>query len=300
MEFIEAKTLLRKVNFDPNFWFGINYIMNLYKGCNHGCVYCDSRSDKYYIKDFDVIRGKKNIDYILKKELSRVSTGVIDIGAMSDTYNVLEGKYELTKSALGLIDIFGFGVSITSKSNLIVRDKLILSSISRNHSANIKISITSCDDSLAKRLEPFAPSTTDRMDTIRELSSAGIYTGVLITPVIPFITDSKENIESIISRAAENGARFIYTKFGMTMRPGQREHYYSFLAEHYPKILQKYRNVYGYQYNCEAQNMEELKDTLISQCMKYGLKYEMNDIIEENSIKNQFQQISLFDNNHQL
>lgn len=281
MEFIEAKTLLRKVNFDPSFWFGIQYILNLYKGCNHGCIYCDSRSDKYYIKDFDKVRGKNNIDIILNKELRRLSSGVVDIGAMSDTYNTFESKYELTKRALEAIEKHGFGISIATKSNLIIRDKLLLSSIARNHSANIKMSITSYDDLLSKLLEPHAPSTKKRMNAIRALSNEGIYTGVLITPVIPFITDTKENIEKIISMAAENGAKFIYTKFGMTMRPGQREYFYNFLVDHYPELLQKYRNLYGYQYSCEALNIEELKDTLISQCKKYGLKFEMNDIMEE-------------------
>lgn len=298
MEFIEAKTLLRKVNFDPSFWFGIQYIMNLYKGCNHGCVYCDSRSDKYYIKDFDKVRGKNNIDNILNKELNRLSPGMVDIGAMSDTYNSFESKYELTKRALEAIDKHGFGISIATKSNLIIRDKLLLASIARNHSANIKMSITSCDDLLSKQLEPHASPTTKRMDAIRELSNAGIYTGVLITPVIPFITDTKENIETIISMAAANGAKFIYTKLGMTMRSGQREYFYHFLKDHYPELIQKYRNVYGYRYSCEALNIEELKDILISQCKKYGLKYEMNDIIKENKVKNQFQQLSLFDSSH--
>ena len=146
MEFVKAKTILTKVK-DGSEWYGVDYNMNLYRGCSHGCIYCDSRSNCYHIDNFDRVRGKENALYILEKELSKKrAKGVVGIGSMSDTYNQLEIKYEQTRGALKLISKYGFGVSIDTKSDLILRDLDLLKEINSKNNVIIKFTITTPDD----------------------------------------------------------------------------------------------------------------------------------------------------------
>ena len=154
MKFIKAKTILTKVK-HGNMWYGILYNMNLYKGCSHGCIYCDSRSNCYHIDNFDIVRGKENALYILEQELSKKKElGVIGIGAMSDTYNPKKLKYEQTRGALKLISKYGFGVSIDTKSDLILRDIDLLKEINSKNNVIIKFTITTPNDELSKIIEP--------------------------------------------------------------------------------------------------------------------------------------------------
>ena len=197
MEFMEAKTILSRVAHSEE-WFGIDYNMNLYKGCCHKCIYCDSRSNCYNIKDFDRVRSKKNVIELLNKELkSKRKKGVIGIGAMSDTYNPFEKKYEITKKALELISYYNFGVSIETKSNLIVRDIDIFKEIQKDADVILKFTITSADDNLSKIIEPNVCVSSERLKAMKQLSNNGLFVGTLLTPIIPFITDIEENIRDI-------------------------------------------------------------------------------------------------------
>lgn len=154
MEFIPAKSILQKASHTQE-WFGIDYNMNLYKGCSHGCIYCDSRSNCYQVENFDKVRAKEKELEILNKELkSRRKTGVIGIGAMSDTYNPFEKQYEITRKALKLISYYNFGISIETKSNLITRDIDILKQINSKADVILKFTITTADDKLSKIIEP--------------------------------------------------------------------------------------------------------------------------------------------------
>ena len=154
MEFVKAKTILSKVKYGSD-WYGIDYNMNLYRGCSHGCIYCDSRSNCYQVEDFDRVRAKKDEIEILSKELkSKRKKGIIGIGAMSDTYNPFEKTYLQTRQALELIKRYGFGVSIDTKSDLILRDIDVLKQINMNHNVIIKITITTPHDQLSKIIEP--------------------------------------------------------------------------------------------------------------------------------------------------
>ncbi|OEH82815.1 radical SAM protein [Enterococcus rivorum] len=294
MEWIEAKSLLSKVSFNGDLWFGIDYIMNLYKGCNHRCIYCDSRSDKYFIESFDRVRGKKNSEGLLYFELKKHKTGVINFGAMSDAYNSEELREGLTRNALKKIAEFGYGISIETKSNQIIRDVGLIQKIQENHSASIKLSITTADDKLSRIIEPGVCVSSKRFEAIRKLSDAGIYTGVLLTPVLPYITDTVENIEAIVKKASESGASFIYAQFGMTMRRGQREHYFEALDHHFPGLKERYQRSYGDNYGCEAKNSKELAKAFVENCEKYGLLYKMEDIVKATPKKKTMEQLSLF------
>ncbi len=295
MKLIPAKTIITKTKYG-DFWFGVDYNMNLYKGCSHGCIYCDSRSNCYQIEDFDTVRSKENALEILNHELAtKRQKGVIGIGAMSDTYNPLEKKYEITRKALNLIEQFHFGVSIDTKSNLILRDIDILKKINKHNDLIIKIKITTSDDDLSKIIEPRVCSSSERFETIKQLSNNGLFVGVLLHPVLPFITDTEENIKSLVKKAYESGAKFIHSFFEMTLRDNMRDYYYDQLDKHFPNLKQKYQSTYGYSYNCPPLNHKQLYKIFTTECEKYGLLYKMEDIIKaykKEPIK--IDQISLF------
>lgn len=235
MEFIKAKTILSKVK-DGREWYGIDYNMNLYRGCPHQCIYCDSRSNCYHIENFDIVRGKDQALYILEKELAKKVHGVVGIGAMSDTYNPFETKYEQTRGALKLIAKYNFDVSIDTKSDLILRDLDLLKEINSHNNVIIKFTITTPHDDLASLIEPNVCVSSKRFQAIKKLSDNGIFVGVMLNPVLPFITDSEEDIKKLVKLAAMSGAKFIHTYMGMTLRENQRDYYFQKLDQYFPGL----------------------------------------------------------------
>ncbi len=252
MEFIPAKTIISTYA-SGNTWFGNNYTMNIYKGCCHGCIYCDSRSACYGVERFDVVRAKENALAIIGRELkSKRRTGVIGTGAMSDPYNPLEKEYRLTRGALELINANKFGVSIATKSDLITRDIDVLKAIAKHSPVLVKITVTTAEDELCQKLEPNVSVSSKRMAAIKELSDNGIFTGILLMPVLPFLEDTEENISAIVRLASENGAKFIYPAFGVTLRQNQRDWFYQKLDELFPALKQKYIRQYSNAYECRS------------------------------------------------
>lgn len=295
MDFIKAKTILSKVK-DANEWYGVDYKMNLYKGCSHGCIYCDSRSNCYHIDNFDKVRGKENALIILEQELiKQKEKGVIGIGAMSDTYNPLEKKHEQTRGALKLISKYGYGISIDTKSNLILRDIDLLKEINSKNNVIIKFTITTPHDSLSKIIEPNVSVSSERFKAIKELSDNGIFTGVMLNPLLPFITDKEEDIKLLVKLAHLSGAKFIHTYMGMTLRENQRTYYYKKLDESFPNLKEKYIKFYGERYNCIVLNNQKLYKVFTEECQKYGILYRMDDIIKtyKKELKTN-EQLSLF------
>ena len=295
MEFVKAKTILTKVKYSSE-WYGVDYNMNLYRGCSHGCIYCDSRSNCYHINNFDRVKGKENALYILEKELSKKRTkGVVGIGSMSDTYNPLEIKYEQTRGALKLISKYGFGVSIDTKSALILRDLDLLKEINSKNNVIIKFTITTPDDKLSKIIEPNVCVSSKRLEAIKILNDNGIFSGIMLNPVLPFITDKEEDIKALVKLASEYGAKFIHTYMGMTLRENQKDYYFNKLEEHFIRLKSKYIKTYGDKYNCLPQNYKYLYNVFVNECNKYGILYKMDDIIKaykKEIINNE--QISLF------
>ena len=279
MEFIKAKTILTKVK-DGGEWYGVDYNMNLYRGCSHGCIYCDSRSDCYHIENFDTVRGKENMLQILENELSKKRVkGVVGIGAMSDTYNLMEIKYRQTRGALQLISKYGFGVSIDTKSDLILRDIDLLKEINSKNNVIIKFTITTPDDNLSKIIEPNVCVSSKRLEAIKILNENGIFTGIMMNPVLPFITDKEGNIKKLVELASRSGAKFIHTYMGMTLRENQRAYYFEKLDEKFPGVKEKYIKNYGDRYNCLVPNYKQLYKVFTDECDRYGILYKMNDII---------------------
>lgn len=295
IEQIEAKTILQKAAYAEN-WFGIDYNMNLYKGCPHGCIYCDSRSDCYQIEDFDRVRVKKDAITILEKELrTKRKKGVIGIGAMSDTYNPLEEKLQITRKALQLIDRYGYGISLETKSDLLVRDIDLFKSISNKASGIIKMTITTADDKLSSIIEPNVCNSSKRFEAIKKITDAGLFAGVLLTPILPYITDTEENIRQVISLAAKNGAKFVFSMGGVTLRSNQRVYFYNKLEQDFPGIKERYSKQYGNSYMCKTTNFN-IANIFKEECKKHGLLYKMQDIIKEYKKENKeaMEQLKIF------
>ncbi|WKY48285.1 radical SAM protein [Eubacteriaceae bacterium ES3] len=294
MKTIPAKNILIKTK--NSYWFGTDYTMNLYRGCSHGCIYCDSRSECYGIEDFPTICAKEQALTILEDNLKRKrQRGVIGLGSMSDPYNPLEEKYQLTRQAISLINQYQFGLSLATKSPLVTRDLDLFEAINIHSPLLIKMTITTSDDNLSKQIEPGVAPSSQRFKAIRQLSDNGIFCGILLMPVLPFITDTPENIKSIVRLAKENGASFIYPGFGVTLRDRQRLYYFKQLDRLFPGLKEKYLFHYGNRYSCGSLKATDLKNIFQKECDHQQLLYSMPAIIEAYQKKTLQKQISIFD-----
>jgi len=277
---VPAKNIVYKSQ-APSHWFGADYNMNIYRGCSHGCIYCDSRSDCYRNADFDIVKAKEDALTKVRNDLRRkVKTGVIATGAMSDPYNPLEKRLELTRNSLELINAYSFGVSIATKSALVMRDADILSDIQAHSPVIIKMTITAADDAVCKLIEPNVSFTSERFAALRTLAQRGIFCGVLMMPILPYITDTPDNIVGILRQAKESGAKFVYGAMGMTLRQGNRGYYYDRLDESLPDLKAKYIKRYGNRYNVPSPHYKKLWGVFVAECERLGLLYDMGAIIQ--------------------
>lgn len=295
VEYIPAKTIVLRTK--DTSWFGTQYNMNIYRGCSHGCIYCDSRSDCYRNDRFDQVRVKADALRIIRDDLERkTKVGVVGTGSMSDPYNPLEKELLLTRNGLALLEAYGFGAAIATKSDLITRDIDILTSISRTMPVICKLTVTTCDGELAARVEPRAPSPGRRLAALEELSKAGLFAGVLMMPVLPFLEDTPDNIRTVVERSADAGARFIYPAIGMTCRAGQREYYYQQLEARFPGqgLAERYRRRYGTRYYCASPRARALWDVFREACDRRGVLYSMGQIIAASRRSCGTDQLSLF------
>ena len=263
---IQTRTILNRVSV-PDSWFGLHYSMNLYRGCSHRCIYCDSRSECYGIDCFDRdVLVKTNAVDLLKNRLPRLRIkGTIGTGSMNDPYQPVEKRIGLTRGALEVIAENHFPVHVITKSDLVLRDMDLLERIGRVYSA-VTFTVTTADETLARKLEPFAPSVTARFRAMRQLSDLGIHTGITLMPVLPFITDDPANILAILDMAAESGAEYIIPFFGVTLRDGQREHFLREIEKVFPGMNRKYREHFGNMYRCPASNAGLLEGILKEAC----------------------------------
>ena len=296
MQYIPAKTIVTKTK--DSSWFGIDYNMNIYKGCCHGCIYCDSRSECYQIQEFDRVRAKEDALVIIRNDLRRkVKRGVVGTGAMSDPYNPFEKELNLTRHALELVDAFGFGMAIATKSTLMLRDMDVLESIREHSPVLLKVTVTTTDDELAKKIEPGVSLPSKRLDMIEKLSGKGMFAGILFMPVLPFLEDSEDNVRAVVRAAHEAGAKFIFGFMGMTLRGNQREWYFDRLEELFPGggLREKYLKTYGSRYECASPKARKLRAVFAEECQKYNILYEMKDIICAYKRPYETTQLSLFD-----
>jgi DNA repair photolyase len=267
---IQAKVMLNHLP-QPDTWFGLKYSMNLYRGCLHQCIYCDSRSVCYQIGNFADIQVKTNAVELLRDELSRKRIkGTIGTGSMNDPYMPIEEKRRLTRRALEVIAEQRFPVHILTKSNLVLRDIDILQHIRQVYAA-VSFTITTSDDRLGKKLEPGASLVSERLRAMKAFAEEGIYTGAIMMPILPFLEDDEENITQIVKLAHEHGARYIIPAFGMTLRTGSRDYYYEKLDRLFPGVREKYERKFGLQYHCTANNADKLDRLFRNLCIEYGI-----------------------------
>jgi len=275
MEEIQAKSILSKVKNDH--YFGLTYNMNLYRGCQHACIYCDSRSTCYQLGELSHIRFKGNAIEMLAKELSKKKLkGTIGFGSMNDPYMPVENNLKLTRRALEVVAKYHFPVHIITKSNLVTRDIDLLKQISKVYAA-ISFTITTANDDLAKIIEPNAPLPSARFEAIKFLSENNIYCGITLMPILPFINDSNEQIEDLVNKAITSGVKYIIPFFGLTLRDGSREYFYKQLDKSFPEMKEKYEKKFGLSYNCNSPNADglykmvyqKLKDNKIAKKMEF-------------------------------
>jgi DNA repair photolyase len=294
IEYVPAKSIVYSDKKGYS-WFGGEYKMNIYRGCCHGCIYCDSRSDCYQIEDFGKVRAKADALAIIRDDLRRkVKPGVVMSGASSDPYNSFEKDLELTRHALELINAYGFGVGLSTKSPLVTRDGDVLTEIAEHSPVIVKLTVTCADDNLCKKIEPGVAPTSERFAAIEELTRKGIYCGILMMPILPGLTDTEENILTIVRRAKEVGARFIYPSFGLSMRSGQREYMYSQFDTLFPGLREIYDARYGSQYGCPSPKAKTLSAAFRKACDEAGILYKMPEIIRSSRMGYEGTQLSFF------
>ena len=266
-------------------WFGAAYNMNIYKGCCHGCIYCDSRSACYGVENFDTVRAKENALAVIESDLRRKRKGengrdMLIMGAMSDPYNPFEKECALTRGALALAERYGFGMAIDTKSPLVLRDLDLLTAVARHAPVSVSFTITTLDDTLCRKLETAVAPSSERFAALAQLAQAGIPCGVLLMPVLPFINDNAENILGIVRQAHKSGAKWVYCgyDFGVTLRQNQREHFYQKLDTLFPGLKQRYIRTYGDTYSCPVPNHDALWRLFAAECRRLGLLTRMGDI----------------------
>lgn len=268
---IKVKTILSKIKNAPDNWFGTSYSMNLYRGCQHNCIYCDSRSKVYQIENFSDILVKENALELLEKELYKKRTkATIGFGSMNDPYMPIEKDLELTRRALLIIAKYRFPVHIITKSNLIVRDIDLLQKISLTYCC-VSITITTPDDTISQQIEPDAPVSSIRFGAIKELNKNGIYCGLALMPVLPYLTDKKEHIFDLVKMAKNADAKFILFAPAVTLREGQREYFYEKLKKINPQLKEIYEGKAGNNYVFSPINVKELSNVFYEACKKFNI-----------------------------
>ena len=278
MQTIPAKTIVTSTQNGAG-WFGARYNMNIYRGCSHGCIYCDSRSECYRNDDFDTVCAKQDALRIIRDDLRRkTQPGVVSTGAMSDPYNPFERTEQLTRHALELLAAYGFGAAIATKSDLICRDIDVLHEIHATAPVLCKLTVTTADDALARAIEPHAPPPSARLDALARLSDAGLPTCILLMPVLPWLTDTEENIRTLVRRAGEAGVPYIYPALGLTLRDRQRAYFYQQLDRSFPGLKQKYIARYGTRYQCASPHARQLWTVFTRARDEVGIFYRMRDI----------------------
>lgn len=251
--------------------------MNLYRGCTHGCIYCDSRSKCYqFTHDFEDIEVKQNAPELLEKALrSKRKKCMIGTGAMCDPYMHCEEQLQLTRRCLEIIDRYEFGLAIQTKSDRILRDLDLLKNINQKAKCVVQMTLTTYDEKLCKILEPNVCTTKDRVKALQIFRDNGIPTVVWLSPILPYINDTQENIEGILDYCTEAGVYGIINfGMGMTLREGNREYFYAALDKHFPGLKEKYHKRYGYAYELPSDRSRELMGLFRRKCKENGIVYD--------------------------
>ncbi|MBP5383622.1 MAG: radical SAM protein [Lachnospiraceae bacterium] len=275
MHFVDAKGILTGS--------GGHFGMNIYRGCTHGCIYCDSRSKCYqFTHPFEDIEVKQNAPALLEAALrSKKKRAMIGTGAMSDPYMHCEEELHLTKRCLEIILRYGFGAAVQTKSDRILRDIDLLDEINRSTKCVVQMTLTTYDEDLCKIIEPNVCSTSRRVEVLMKMKERGIPTVVWLTPILPFINDTEENIRAILDACIRAGVKgIICYDMGLTLREGDREYYYDALDRHFPGLKQKYIRQYGNAYELPSPHAKELMAMFRETCREHGILYRPEECFD--------------------
>lgn len=286
MHFVEAKGILSQSGG-----------MNIYRGCSHGCIYCDSRSACYNMQHkFEDIEVKINAPQLLETALRKKKSPImVGTGSMCDPYMHIENELQLTRKCLEIIEKYGFGATVITKSKNVLRDMDLYKSINKKSKAVIQMTLTTFDESLCKILEPNVSTTKERFEALMKFKKENIPTVVWLSPILPFINDTEENLRGILNYCFEAGVKGILCfGMGLTLREGNREYFYKALDKYFPGLKEKYIRKYGESYSLLSGNNSRLMKIFHSECEKHGVMYKVEEIF---SYLNKFpyeEQMSLF------
>lgn len=270
MHFVQAKSLLSSKNG-----------MNLYRGCTHGCIYCDSRSNIYNMNhEFEDIEVKQNSLELLKKALkSKKEKCMIGTGSMTDPYVPLESKLEFVRNSLKLIYRYGFGFTCITKSDLILRDLDLLKKINEKAKTVVQVTLTTADEDLCRKIEPNVCTTKRRVEVLKKLNEANIPTVVWLTPFLPYINDTEENINELLDYCIETNVKgIICFNIGLTLRDGNRQYFYRKLDESFPGLKNRYIEKYGNSYVLESENNRQLMDLFYKRTAENNILNKPDDV----------------------
>ena len=273
--------------------------MNLYRGCSHGCIYCDSRSNVYRMNhEFEDIEVKKNSLELLKRSLKNKRQKVmVGTGSMADPYMPIEKRLEYTKNALKLIYKYGHGFTCITKSDLILRDLNLIKKINENTKSIVQMTLTTSDEDLCKILEPNVCSTKQRVKVLKTLNKNNIPTVVWLCPILPFINDNEENINKIIDYCIDSNVKGILSfQMGLTLREGNREYFYKKLDENFPGLKEKYMTHFKNNYHVPSPNNSKLMRIFYKRTNDAGIMNKSNEIfsyLHELPTKNMTKQTTL-------
>ena len=291
MHFVDAKGILTS---------NLGYTgMNVYRGCSHGCIYCDSRSKCYqFTHPFEDIEVKRNAPELLEQALrSKRKKCMIGTGAMSDPYMHCEEELRLTRRCLEIILKYGFGAAVQTKSDRILRDIDLLDEINRSAKCVVQMTLTTYDDDLCRILEPNVCNTRRRIEVLEMMRERGIPTVVWLTPILPFLNDTEENIASILNECARVGVKGVIDfGMGLTLREGDREYYYAALDRHFPGMKERYITRYGNAYELPSPNAKKLKAVFRQICREHGILSTPDECFRYiNELPEKYPQMSMFE-----
>ncbi len=274
--------------------------MNLYRGCQHGCIYCDSRSKCYHMThDFEDIAVKKNAPELLERALiSKREKCMIGTGAMCDPYMPLEREIGLTRTCLEIIERRGFGATVQTKSDLILRDAELLAQINQKAKAVVQMTLTTFDEALCALVEPDVCGTRRRYEALKRFQALGVPTVVWISPILPYLNDTEDNLRGLLAYCFDAGVRgIIWFGAGVTLRDGDREYFYRALDCHFPGVKERYVRRFGLSYECVSERNAALDALFHEECEKRGVLHRADEVfsyLHEFKKARAAEQISLF------
>jgi len=270
MHFVDARSILSPQNgFNP------------YRGCTHGCIYCDSRSDCYRMNHpFEDVEVKRNAPQLLEEALRRKRKRcMIATGAMCDPYMHCEEQLQLTRQCLEIIEHYGFGAAVQTKSCRILRDLDLLGRINEKSRAVVQMTLTTADEKLCRILEPHVSTTAQRYEALKAFQERQIPTAVWISPLLPFLNDTEENLRRILEYCFDAGVRAILCfGIGVTLRAGDREYFYRALDRHFPGLRRRYEYTYGDTYEILSPNHPSLIRLFHRECEKHGVLHDVESV----------------------